>query len=193
MAAYQLVRNQYQEPGRHYHTLEHIRECLRIFDYLSARAPIYSSNGDPDAVELALWFHDAYYDSRASDNEERSAQFAGEILATLGCTKKTIHEVQRLVMATTHQRSPRTATARIVCDIDLAILGSEPEKYDQYARQIRREYAWVPLDRYREGRISFLQRLLAGPGIYRTEELANLERPARSNIERELANLNGSV
>jgi hypothetical protein len=86
-----------------------------------------------------------------------------------------------------------TATARLVCDIDLAILGSEPEKYDQYARQIRREYAWVPLDRYREGRISFLQRLLAGPGIYQTEELAYLEKPARSNVERELANLSSSV
>ncbi|WP_214429302.1 hypothetical protein, partial [Escherichia coli] len=35
---------------------------------------------DPEAVEAAIWFHDAIYDSRAKDNEAQSAVLAAEKL-----------------------------------------------------------------------------------------------------------------
>ena len=53
----------WREPQRHYHTLQHLEECLDHFD--SAR-----TLGEHAAeVELALWFHDAVYDVQAHDNE----------------------------------------------------------------------------------------------------------------------------
>ena len=34
----------------------------------------------PDAMEIALWYHDAIYDTHAADNEEQSATLAAHIL-----------------------------------------------------------------------------------------------------------------
>ena len=60
----------YSEKQRAYHTLQHLYECLVLVD--SIRADLI----DADAVELALWFHDAVYDTALQDNEERSACLA---------------------------------------------------------------------------------------------------------------------
>lgn len=51
-AVYAELAQCYGEPVRHYHTLRHVRRCLRDFDL--ARGAI----AHPDAVELALWCHD---------------------------------------------------------------------------------------------------------------------------------------
>src|SRR5262245_10907424 len=62
----------YSEPHRYYHTLEHLAEMFKVAGKLADAAT------DPAAVQLAIWFHDAVYDSRATDNEERSAALADE-------------------------------------------------------------------------------------------------------------------
>ena len=49
----------YAEPQRHYHTQQHLAECL---EHLAAA---YSLASEPGEVELALWFHDAIYDIKA--------------------------------------------------------------------------------------------------------------------------------
>lgn len=58
----------YGEPHRAYHTVQHLTECFAHLDS-SPRGP-----RDPASVELALWFHDAIYDTKAADNEARSAE-----------------------------------------------------------------------------------------------------------------------
>ena len=55
----------YSEPHRRYHTLQHLAECFAAFDEIADLAQ------HPADVELALWFHDAIYDTRRSDNEQR--------------------------------------------------------------------------------------------------------------------------
>src|SRR5262245_82205 len=68
------VVRQYAQPPRAYHNLGHIAHCLEEFD----RARRLARN--PLAVEGAIWFHDAIYDSRAADNESRSAEWATALL-----------------------------------------------------------------------------------------------------------------
>ena len=60
----------YAAPGRHYHGLAHIEALLGLAQQHAAAI------ADRDAVEAAIRFHDAIYDARRKDNEERSAQSA---------------------------------------------------------------------------------------------------------------------
>ncbi|TIU16813.1 MAG: hypothetical protein E5W49_21400, partial [Mesorhizobium sp.] len=47
----------YRAEGRHYHSLAHIEAMLALAGHYHA------SLHDPEAVEAAIWFHDAIYDS----------------------------------------------------------------------------------------------------------------------------------
>ncbi|EAN88867.1 hd phosphohydrolase family protein [Trypanosoma cruzi] len=67
----------YTEPQRHYHTMTHLEEMLGCLARFQSEAPVAHRLPAEGArrlvVELAIFFHDAVYDPRRSDNEERSA------------------------------------------------------------------------------------------------------------------------
>jgi predicted metal-dependent HD superfamily phosphohydrolase len=174
----------YSEPARAYHTTQHITECLEQFDLASHLA---SHSGE---VQAALWFHDAIYDPRSDQNEERSAAWAREVLAEAGGASPLLLRVRDLVLATRHSREPQTADARLTVDIDLSILGSATPRFDEYEAQVRREYSWVPDPEFREARMKILRTFLARPFIYATGFFRErLESGARSNLARSLSRL----
>jgi predicted metal-dependent HD superfamily phosphohydrolase len=174
----------YREPGRHYHTAQHLAECLAELDrvrHLARR---------PDELALALWFHDAVYDPRRNDNEERSAAWARRALTAAGAAPEVADRVSRLVLATTHTATPAEGDARLLADIDLAILGAPPERYAEYETQIRREYAWASEPAFRAGRSGFLRGLLSRESIYLTSHYRErLEARARENLRASLDRL----
>jgi predicted metal-dependent HD superfamily phosphohydrolase len=172
------------EPQRRYHTLRHLGDCLALFEQAAHLA------GRPAEVEMALWFHDAVYALKASDNEARSAAWADEALAAAGVAADVRQRVHALVMATCHDAQPTTGDAGLLVDIDLSILGAEPERFDEYEVQVRQEYAWVPGPLFRRKRREILQGFLARPRIYSTEWFhQRFEAQARSNLERSVARL----
>jgi predicted metal-dependent HD superfamily phosphohydrolase len=174
------VCNHYSGNGRFYHTLDHIQNMLETVESLGS----YARN--LNAVKLATWLHDVIYDSRASDNEERSAGFAERL-----CEKVAIPE-RRLVSALirktkTHDAGKDDADAQVLIDADLAVLGASKIVYQTYCGQIRQEYAWVPERDYREGRRRVLESFLSRPRIFHF--LSRLEEPARQNLADEIAQL----
>ncbi len=174
-----LVR--WDEPPRRYHTLAHLQECLGLFDGVRGLAR------RPGEVALAIWFHDAVYEPRRHDNEAESAAWAGRVLRQAGAAADVAGRVEALVMATRHDVPAADDDARLVVDIDLAILGSDPVRYDEYARQVREEYGFVPEIEFRARRAEVLRRFLARPAIYATPALAaRFEGPARVNLAREI-------
>ena len=68
----------YSTPDRFYHNLEHIHEMFDMVQRLAWNIPL-----QPE-VNLAIWFHDAVYDTRSKDSEERSAALAAASLRPLG-------------------------------------------------------------------------------------------------------------
>ena len=57
----------YAEPHRAYHNMKHILGChyaITSYAHLAER---------PDEIYVALWFHDAIYDTHSNVNEARSA------------------------------------------------------------------------------------------------------------------------
>jgi predicted metal-dependent HD superfamily phosphohydrolase len=174
----------YGSADRAYHNLGHIEYCLAQLD---ASAAIADSRV---GVELALWFHDCIYDTRRSDNEERSAEVARAFLQ--GTPFETA--VPHLVLATTHDARPGNRDSDLICDIDLSILGSESAVYDSYALAIRSEYSWVPSDKYTAGRIKVLRTFLNRPHLYGLHSYRDrLESQARENIRSEIERLKDSA
>ncbi|MFT3805458.1 N-methyl-D-aspartate receptor NMDAR2C subunit [Arenimonas sp.] len=169
----------YAEPHRAYHTLQHLHECLELFDQARALAQ------RPEEVELALWFHDAIYDVRASDNEARSAAWAVSALASASTPNDAIMRVESLIMATRHTAAPSDGDETLLVDIDLSILGADAERFDEYDAQIRQEYRHVPGLIYRFKRRGILRSFLERPRIYGTDPLhERFERKARANLQR---------
>ena len=123
------------QPHRHYHTQQHLEECLLHFQRLQA-AP-----DRPAVVEMALWFHDAIHEPAAPDSETRSAAWAEQALLTAAVEPDTAGRVRNLVLATRHTALPASLDEKVLVDIDLAILGAQPARFAEYELQIRDEYA----------------------------------------------------
>lgn len=176
----------YAEPARAYHTAEHIQDCLIQLDRSRDIAR------HPDEVEVALWFHDAVYVPGASDNEDRSARLAQTALQACAVQLEVSRRVAELVLATRHLTLPRDPDGQLLCDIDLSILGREPEVFDEFERRIRQEYAWVPEPMYRSTRAEVLAGFLRRRPIFQTKSFREqYELPARANLERVVRNLGG--
>jgi predicted metal-dependent HD superfamily phosphohydrolase len=169
------VAARYAEGHRHYHTLRHIEEMLDLLPHAD------------ETVLAAVWFHDAVYGE--SSNEEQSAILAREALTALRFPPETIGIVESLILATkTHDPAQLDARFHPFLDADLAILGSAPERYQEYTEQVRREYEHVREAFFRGARAAILDRLLSRPRIYASDEFfARFERQARENIARELS------
>jgi predicted metal-dependent HD superfamily phosphohydrolase len=147
----------------------------------------------PDAVEFAIWLHDAVYDPQATDNEAKSALWAMEILTESGCSEQTATLVRDLILATRHDGEPDFPDARLLVDVDLAILGQSIKAFDRYEKEIRAEYAWVPEPAYIAARCKILERFLGRPRIYFTDRFESLyATQARLNLARALAQLQTS-
>lgn len=182
--AFDALVDAYQHPPRAYHNLDHIRACLEELD------TVRGSCNEPNAVEAAIWFHDAIYDARRSDNEQQSAQLARRVLSNCGMSAAFCDRVERLILATRHDRPPGTPDEALIIDIDLSILGQPPHIFDAYERAIREEYAFVSEPDFRAGRSKVLQRFLDCKQIYSTEGFrARYEAAARANLERSLRRL----
>ncbi len=179
----------YTAPDRHYHDLRHIAALLGLADACAGEI------ADRDAVEAAIWFHDAVYDTRRHDNEERSAVLAEARLA--GTTDAArIARIAAMIRATAGHAVPDFAStaARHDCalflDMDLSILGSSEADFNAFDAAVRREYGWVSDAQWRHGRRAVLAGFLARPTIYATARFqASHEAAARRNLAQALAQL----
>ena len=180
----QALLDAYSEPQRHYHTLQHLGECLALADTFRAEAERF------DEVELALWFHDAVYDVRVHDNEARSALWAATALREAGIDEQACARIHDLVMTTCHSALPGSPDAALLTAVDLSILGAPEARFAEYEAQIRAEYAWVAQDLYAVKRRAILQGVLEREHIYGTSAIRKrFEQQARRNLSRAIGHL----
>ncbi|MBD2038159.1 N-methyl-D-aspartate receptor NMDAR2C subunit [Leptolyngbya sp. FACHB-321] len=175
----------YCEPHRAYHTLAHLEDCFAKWEAVRSLAH------QPNAIELALYFHDVIYDPRASDNEERSAALAVQWLQCGQVSQSLVEAVSQLILATKHDTTPKDEDAVLLVDIDLAILGSPIAEFDRYEDNIRYEYNWVPEALYRAKRADILEQFLDRSRLFQTDFFHHqYEQQARSNLRRLIETLN---
>lgn len=186
-AVFETVAAYYTEPHRAYHTLEHLEHCFEEFDRAKHLAYHVLT------LELAIWLHDVVYDPMARNNEEKSAELALRLCRRAGLGDNFGRLVANLIRLTKHTGVPASGkNACLLLDIDLAILGQPPERFWEYERQIRVEYAWVPETEFREGRAKILQGFLRQRHLYQTWFFQErYEAQARANLVASIRALQG--
>lgn len=188
---YHMIVHYYMQPRRYYHTLAHISSGLKELDAVRALARW------PDELELAWWFHDAFYETWAEDNELRSAELANFfILKLMGLPSLTGIRVYHLVLPTTHRYSPGiiVGDTKLMIDIDLHELGKPLAEFDVNSANVRKEYWWVPEETYRGKRAEILENFLKRTDIYFTQYFRDkYEKQARENLTREIARLRSAL
>lgn len=184
----------YTAPSRHYHDDAHIADCLtQLHD-------VWDQAHAPATIALAIWYHDVVYESRRPDNEEQSAIVAQEELEALGASLAVREHVAWLVLCTKHHKVPPTPPVHpdltpdamiqdslLLNDIDLSILGRQEQVFMHYDEAIRREFAWVEEEPYRQGRMKVLEAFLQRETLYHTSSFAQrFDAQARANLARAL-------
>jgi len=180
------ARAAYSAPGRVYHGVDHLDDCLRKLDAVET-----ISARERRTLRLALIWHDLVYDPTRSDNEDCSARKADRALAAAGLPSKERAEVVRLILLTRgHRAELADKIGALMVSIDLSILGESPEAYRRYAAAIRTEYAHVPDDAYRQGRVKVLRQMLEADPLFPDPDFrSRYEDQARRNLAEEIERL----
>ena len=179
----------YQEPTRHYHGPGHI---LALLSHLDNFVGVVRNH---DAVEIAIWFHDAIYDPTASgdQNERHSAHLFHRELGDVLRGQLSSDTVETLILATRHEDTrPASSDESLIRDLDLSVLAEPSARYLTYTEDISREYSHLDETTFREGRTQFIKKFLSRKQIYKTRHFRKLwEDQARENLVEELDSLTG--
>jgi predicted metal-dependent HD superfamily phosphohydrolase len=181
-----IIFTRYNEPQRHYHTMDHIEHMLTL-----AHEQLESP---PPSLLYAIVFHDIVYDPTRSDNELRSVQLWREYVQHADVAVEVDKDVQCMIEATIHHTIPPQTptellpTLQLFLDLDLAILGVEWSRYERYMRQIRAEYAHFDPVAFQHGRRRVLSSFLNRDVLYHTNSpyWRQMELTAREHLHREL-------
>ncbi len=156
---YAELEGLYSEPLRRFHNLGHIHGCLALHDEV---APLLH---DRDAVEMALWFHDAIYVPGAADNERRSAKlFADRATGIDGLFGR---RVCALILATRHTGRVQGRDRGFTVDIDLAGFAAPWDEFMRQGDALRAEFQSQDDVQYYAGQIAFLRRLQQRAAVLR--------------------------
>ncbi len=180
---WEMLRQHYREPHRHYHTLSHLAHCLRELELAGTAV------AEMEATEMAIWFHDVIYRYGAKDNETLSAQ-AFRDLAGPHMPGGFIDRVCEFIIATQHTGSARDNGEAFMVDIDLSGFGLPWEGYLADSNALREEAPDIADSQYYAGKLRFLDGLLGWQRLFQTDYfLDRLEQRARENIRRYSADL----
>ncbi|ENV47751.1 hypothetical protein P255_01785 [Acinetobacter brisouii CIP 110357] len=166
----------YQESQRAYHQVQHIVECLALFENVQSQIE------DGFALQLAIFFHDVVYQPRSVSNEQDSALWMRQQVAD-ALPKAQLDKIATWILATQQHAVASESDLAYLLDIDLAILGSAVMRFAEYQQQIRQEYIWVDELIYQEKRKQVLRQFYLTQPLYQTRYFQqHYEQQAKNNL-----------
>jgi predicted metal-dependent HD superfamily phosphohydrolase len=181
----------WSDPSRFHHNVRHLVDMLAKVDQLA------EETHHPDLVRLAAWYHGAVFSSapssayaqRGGEDEAASADLAAAELTALGISEANVTVVHHIITGLARHKGAEDVDTQAMCDAELATLAVEPQKYAEYRRSIRREYAHIPMRDYLTARIAILTKLLKRKHLFASPLGQPWEQPARQNLTAELHRL----
>ena len=203
-----LEKGYYDQPQRRYHTFSGHIYSMQL--QAQEIRHLIDNQEEFDALQFAIFFHDAICESWADDNEQRSADLAFWFLTRVMKTPDSFaKKVAIYIMETKYGLEPNhrnyggealmsfmnIKTANYMMDLDLARMGAPPDEFDKLSDDVRSEFWWVDTDTYCRERIKILRMFLNRPcGIYQTAYFRDrYEEQAEENLLRAVEKLVASI
>jgi len=144
----------WSEPHRKYHNIDHLISVLQYIDKYRFSLP----NDFYDALVLAAFFHDCYYDPRTSlNNEDESIRKFLVSFKTRGNNWNIRNAVISMIEATKYRKRPKEYIVRLFWEADNHNFYDGYETLLKNEHLIRQEFIHVPKSVYRVNRIKFLK------------------------------------
>lgn len=155
--ASQILSSRLSEQVR-FHTLGHTEDVVAACELIAEQEAL--STEERTALFIAAWFHDTGYSKGvARDHEEISLQHVRDFFAQHPAEESFIQKVTACILATRMPQHPTDRIGEILCDADLAHLGSP--RFREKSKLLREEMAllngeeWSKKD-WRQNNIAFL-------------------------------------
>ncbi|KAJ8664903.1 hypothetical protein QAD02_006565 [Eretmocerus hayati] len=185
------LKEMYSQERRTYHNLDSVASKLQRCQEIKHKLK------NPKAVLLTLFFQNFEYDPKDLDGENKNLGHFNTFAEEAGIPKDSplLKETQALLrIATTHSTDEHKIDgaygeqdAHYLLDLDMSVLGDNPDKYAEYREKIRGEYSFLSKTMYTALRLKVLQNFLLIPNIFATKEFREkYEDQARANIESEI-------
>lgn len=179
---WQEIEDNYSDKKRHYHTLQHLENLLLLLQQVKEYIK------DWNTILFSLYYHDVIYNALKRTNEEKSAEFAKIKMQLIGVPQPAIEKCVQQIMATKDHFVSDDSDTNFFTDADLSILGQPWEIYEQYFKNVRKEYSLYPDLIYTPGRKKVLQHFLQMERIFKTDFFfTRFELQAKENLQREIA------
>lgn len=123
-------------PTFSFHNLAHTEEVVEgVLEIGTAEG---LSAAELHIATLAAWFHDIGYTEAYERHEEAGASIARHFLTAEGCPFAFIERVASCIMATKMPQTPADIIEKVLCDADVANLGTEAflEKSERLRNEI---------------------------------------------------------
>ena len=174
---YHRLIQAYKEPQRVYHTLKHIDGCFVMFEKVKHLV------NNPEALALAIWFHDAIYELNAGNNEQRSADWF--MTETDGLFDEKLRQlVYAHIMATLHcSKEIQNHDRQLMVDIDLSSFGMPWPEFLRDSANVRRERTDISDAEFYAKQCGFQKELLERPRFFQSDYFfEHYEKQARRNL-----------
>ncbi len=188
----------YSEPHRKYHIPQHIIDMLNLF--AEAKQDVGHLMTNPDATEVAIWYHDYWLKKRSRVNEKISSNIVYKVCTDARLNVDFAEDVKNRVCATRHPDDLDNFDNyddQVIADIDTAIFGMDEDAFNKYEQQIIQEFAWADKKEFTTIRIEILEKFRKREHIFYTDYIRNklnknnvtFEEQARANLDMSLEQL----
>jgi predicted metal-dependent HD superfamily phosphohydrolase len=119
-----------------YHNFAHTIDVIKHAKKIGKKSGL--SGDELEIVTLAAWFHDAGYIKAYKGHEDISKEIAESFLKENALADDKIQKVLGCIEATKVPQNPKNAAEQVLCDADLAHLGSED--FFEYSDLLKSEW-----------------------------------------------------
>jgi len=143
----------WSEYHRHYHNVNHLLDILQEIEHNIWFKELNVL--DKHALLLAAFFHDIIYKPLEKDNEDKSIKYF--INHYKSNNRELRDKVCELIETTKYRKRPIAHLSEIFWEADNAQFKKSFDTYVKVERNIRKEFNEVPREKYKNGRLEFLQ------------------------------------